>query len=631
MRKIFEIVMMLFILVSFVGVCLAEEYSSAEEVKKGGEKKEKKVKKEEKKAVEMKKVVVTATRTEKEDLDVPAYTTVLTHEELVKTGGRNLVEALKVAGGVTYHAYGPMGISHGGMNSEINLRGTRKGTLVMINGIPITTPTNGSYDLDQIPLEMVERVEIIKGAASTLYGSDAFAGVINIITRKPKSMKTEVSYEGGDRYYYNTKIAFQYKNLGIVGSYKHLGDIGKMSRNYRSTYDYDFRGSDMYNAYLTYQIFDNLSLNYSYSFQEAEFNKVYWDPTTPSSRSKQEDEKHFVNLIYEKNFLKVKGFFNYDDLEYGENTTRSSTSGVDLQNSWQLGSQSELLAGFTYKYDYGDTTQYGKHHRNNYAPFLQYSCELFPGFTATFGAREQWVDQSEGKDHDKFCPQFQTLYRIIPNFSWYINVGKAFKMPTFTQLYYQSPWMVGNPNLNPEKGWTYETGIKFRSPLFAFSLAPYYMKFKDKIEWQFNMATYKYSPVNLSEFTNKGVEYNFQYFINNNWEFSLGGYWGDPEGENGKKYRAGPRAQAVPGISYKGEKLKVNLNAMFTTNREYGLKSFQTVGANLSYRIGKGTLTMAVDNIFDRQNVISGKMSPTPYYEYYDMPRSVRVGFRVEF
>ena len=297
MRKFSKMAIALFALVSFIGVCLAEEYSSAEEVKKGGEKKEEKVKKEEKKAVEMKKVVVTATRTEKEDLDVPAYTTVLTHEELVNTGGRNLVEALKVAGGVTYHAYGPMGISHGGMNSEINLRGTRKGTLVMINGIPITTPTHGSYDLDQIPLEMVERVEIIKGSASTLYGSDAFAGVINIITKKPKSMKKEVSYEGGDRYYYDAKIAFQYKNLGIVGSYKHLGDIGKMSRNYRSTYDYDFRGSDMYNAYLTYQIFDNLSLNYSYSFQEAEFNKVYWDPTTPSSHFKQEDEKHFVNPV----------------------------------------------------------------------------------------------------------------------------------------------------------------------------------------------------------------------------------------------------------------------------------------------------------------------------------------------
>lgn len=635
MRKIFKTAMALFVclglFLALPVIGLAEE-TTLREIKK------EEAKTDQKKAVKIDEMVVTATRIEKDPLSVPAYVTVLTHQKLANTGGRNLVEALKFTPGLVYSAYGPMGVSHGGMNSEISIRGARGGTLVLINGIPFTTPTHGSYDLDQIPLDMVEKVEIIRGAASTLYGSDAFAGVINIITKKPRDMKTSVDIEGGDRYYYNGKVGFQYKNLGIVSSYKHLGDIGKMSRSYSKKYDYDFEGSDTYNAYITYQVFDKLQLNYSYSFQEAEFNQVYWDPATPSSLTEQEDEKHFANLIYEDNSFKVKGFFNYDDLEYKyvtegtTNVTRSSSSGIDAQNSWQIGSKSELLAGFTYKYDYGDTTMYDKHHRSNYAPFLSFSYELFPEFTVTVGAREQWVDQDEGKDHNKFCPQFQTIYEVTPAFSWYTNVGKAFKMPTFTNLYYQSIWMVGNPNLKPETGWTYETGIKFRNPSFAFSIAPYYMKFNDKIEWEFSMATYKYSPVNVSEFTNKGVEYNFQYFINNNWELSAGGYWGDPEGKkDGERYQSGPKFQVTPAVSLHGEKLTANLNATFTTSRENGLSSFQTVGANFSYRLWKGALSLAVDNIFDRENIINGSMKPAPSYEYYDMPRTVRIGYRVEF
>ncbi len=585
--------------------------------------------------IRLKEMVVTATRTEEPSLSVPAFVTVLSHKKLVRTGARNLIEALKFSPGIIYRAYGPLGISHGGMNSEINLRGTRRGTLVMINGIPITVPTNYSYDLDQIPLDMVEKVEIVKGAASTLYGSEALAGVINIITKKPEEMKRFVSISGGNRGYYDGGFVFSYKKLAILGSYKHLGDIGRLSRNYRRKYKYEFKGFNTYNSYLTYQILDSLRLNYSYCYQNARFNRIYWNAS--SRQYDQENDKHFFNLIYEKDSLKAKGFFNYDDLKYRHitegytSTTRSSTSGIDVQNFWELGSSARLLLGFTYKYDWGDTSRYGKHRRNNIAPFIQISYELFPRFTAIFGAREQWVIQSKAKDHDKFLPQFQLLYRINPKLSWYANIGKAFKMPTFSQLYYHSPWMVGNPNLKPEKGWTYETGIKFRNPKLSFSIAFYYMEFDDKIEWQFNPKTYKSSPVNVSEFTNEGVEYELSYLLSDCFEISIGGYIGDPENENDEKERAGAKFQSSFSIGYHGKRVDANINSILMTSREYGLRNFYTVGINLSYKLPKGALTISADNIFDRKNVISGKMSPTPYYEYFDMPASFRIGYKIEF
>jgi iron complex outermembrane receptor protein len=158
------------------------------------------------------------------------------------------------------------------------------------------------------------------------------------------------------------------------------------------------------------------------------------------------------------------------------------------------------------------------------------------------------------------------------------------------------------------------------------------MELKDKIVYAFNPATGKSNKVNLSEFTNKGVEYNFQYFFGDNWELSAGGYWGDPVGKKqDKEYQAGPKFQVTPAVCYHGEKLTANLNATFITSRANGLRFFQTVGVNLSYKIWRGVLTAAVDNIFDRENVINGKMSPVRFYEYYDMPLSFRIGYRFEF
>jgi outer membrane cobalamin receptor len=110
------------------------------------------------------------------------FVTVVTAEELKQSGADNLVDAIKRKGGLGYKAFGPLGISHGGMSSKLTIRGIEDGELVLINGVPVQGATGHTYDLDAIPIDQVERVEILKGAASTLYGADAMTGVINIIT-----------------------------------------------------------------------------------------------------------------------------------------------------------------------------------------------------------------------------------------------------------------------------------------------------------------------------------------------------------------------------------------------------------------------------------------------------------------
>ena len=126
-------------------------------------------------------MVVTAQRESKRDVDTPASVTTVSQKQLVETGASNLFDALRLQSGVTTYSYGGSQ-SLGGMNAKILMRGANKGTVVMIDGVPANI--NETYYLDSIPVESIARVEIVKGAASTLYGSEASTGVINIITKK---------------------------------------------------------------------------------------------------------------------------------------------------------------------------------------------------------------------------------------------------------------------------------------------------------------------------------------------------------------------------------------------------------------------------------------------------------------
>ena len=129
-------------------------------------------------------VIVTAQRYEKHDIDVAASTEILTEKDLQNTGANNLYDALKFSTGIEMQQYGTAGSSMGNMYSKVVIRGVGNGTLVLINGVPLNT--RGTYDLTDIPVENVERVEIVRGGGSVLYGSEATGGVINIITKKKR-------------------------------------------------------------------------------------------------------------------------------------------------------------------------------------------------------------------------------------------------------------------------------------------------------------------------------------------------------------------------------------------------------------------------------------------------------------
>ena len=190
-------------------------------------------------------MVVTAQRESKRDVDTPASVTTVSQKQLAETGASNLFDALRLQSGVTTYSYGGSQ-SLGGMNAKVLMRGANKGTVVMIDGMPANI--NESYYLDSIPVESIARVEIVKGAASTLYGSEASTGVINIITKKkmPNTLSLTKGEYGREKAALtlnanklNFAVALEQSDpmKGYSSNYKQINDLNKKS--FTASYKFD--------------------------------------------------------------------------------------------------------------------------------------------------------------------------------------------------------------------------------------------------------------------------------------------------------------------------------------------------------------------------------------------------------
>lgn len=190
---------------SYAGVAAAEEADSQQAVEQ----------------VQTRDVVVTASRTEQLVKEAPAAVEVVTRDDIDKMGAENLAQALKLAAGINIMENGMVG-------QQVSLRGMKTNqTLIMIDGRRIRTEetdqTANYYELQRIDMNNVERIEIVRGAVSSLYGADAMGGVINIITKTPDKEQTTVSADWTSR---QSDIGFRYASgkldkWDFALSYKH--------------------------------------------------------------------------------------------------------------------------------------------------------------------------------------------------------------------------------------------------------------------------------------------------------------------------------------------------------------------------------------------------------------------------
>ncbi len=603
-------------------------------------------------------MVITATRTEKRDVDVPASTTILSNQDLKNTGAQNLQVALGRVPGLIYKTFSPGGGAMGTMANEIAIRGVSNGTLVMLNGTPMNL--RGKYFLDAIPVENVERVEIVKGGAGVLYGSEAMGGVINIITKKEFTNSVSVGYGNYGQQKYSASVGTDKVNVGY--NLEKWGNVDTISRSDNKGLKHtDMTGSEKRNLYVDYKINDNWNFLYNYFETNVRYDTWFDDAykEVPKGGALQQNREYVTkqnlvqllyqddtlkaNLYYNQNKLMANGFTNYNTSgkfqgKIYDTDEKNRTYGADVQKEWQLNSKGSLVLGGSYQNEFYDDYSSKVTDRHIYAVYGQYDHKFDDKNELIVGARETWTTGGyRDQNYDNFSMSGQYVHKLDDDDSLYANVTQSFIMPTFSQMYGASDTAIANPDLKPQKGVSYEAGWKRVTDSHSWKAAVYHIDITDNISatWDTDKTEYQYTN---EDFKNTGIELSCDIEGKNGWSYNWGVNYMDPKVKGTKKPywdRKYGRVQLNGGITYSKDKWVSSLQGTYLAERvgtpssshSSHEKPYFLTSLTTTYNADKqNSFTLTMDNLLDREDNLSHSGS-----EYYSTPFNFMLTYNYKF
>lgn len=617
---------------------------------------------------ELNPMIITATRTEKQDLDIPASTEVLTHEQIKMSGATNALEAVQKMTGVEAKQMFPGGAAMTSMIPEINIRGFGNGTLVMVNGNPINL--NTKYFIDSIPTEYIEKIEVVKGGGTVLYGSEAMGGVVNIITKKVFDNYATVGIGNyGQRKYAvgvgNDKFHVNYdeKRWGHVN---HVTDSHNPPTYTTKTkgYYYNLDRNVKRNIGVGYNITKDLDFQYNHFESQVDYHRNYqitdvcyeWRDTY--SRQDLFQLNYNANdfkghLYYHRNKINYFGGKpgNYDKTTLNENIY--SALGLDLQKDIKASDKTLITVGANFKReDFKPKLTKGKttteaglenHDRNILGVYAQFDHKFSKRDNLIIGGRGTWVtSDSNGNKYHNFSGSGQYLHKFSDNQSAYLSVTQSFIMPSWSQMY-PSGTMAGDPNpdLKPQKGINYEIGYKAVAGNHSYKLALFHMKVKDNISatWKNHIYTYK-----NEDFKNTGFEASMNVAANDKLDYNIGLLIQNPKNKipNSKDKVGWQRKfgayQITAGVNYKLNKFKFGLKGSYVWDRysspssadSYKIKPYFLTTFTTVYTPDKHSeFALIVDNVLNRKDYLSNTMDN--HGTYYSTPTNFLLTYTYKF
>ena len=466
--------------------------------------------------IQTRDVVVTASRTEQLVKEAPSAVEVVTREDLDKMGAETLAQALQLAVGIDVSENGMVG-------NTVSIRGAKSNqTLIMVDGMRIRTEntdqTANNYELQRINMADVERIEIVRGATSSLYGADAMGGVINIITKTPDKASTSVFAD------YTTRQAdagFRVAT-GLHGkwassfSYKR-SDVHHLDVNGSGT---QYGTKDYFNLKTKYKIDDKKSLGFFLDYMkedldlDSDFTSYDHDRTKfgISYDGKDKKGKYQMRVNYsifnkDQNTRKNGVLTGWDEMKF-------HTLTIDGQRSYQLNDNHLLTVGGELRREQYEGTRIGAGGDNVHTVTRDGISQDYSEKTTTYTAayiQDEWqVDDnwllipSLRYDHNsafgsKVTYKLGNTYKLSEQTRLKFNLGTAYRAPTEAELYmnwHHNPvstpamkmnvYVTGNPNLKPETSYNFDFGIEAesKSGRTKSKLTYFHSKFDDLINSQ---------------------------------------------------------------------------------------------------------------------------------------------------
>jgi len=544
-------------------------------------------------------VVVTATRTESRAEDVLSDITVITRKDIESGTGRSLTELVSRLAGVSMASNGGLGKA-----SNLYVRGTEsRHTLLLIDGVRYGSATLGTPNFDAVPIELIERIEVLKGPASALYGSDAIGGVVQVFTRKGTPgihPYATVTVGEGDRSEITTGLSGGDGRLAYTIGVQSLNEKGFSATNSRAAFgnfnaDRDGFKQDSVNLSLNYQLTGNWAID-AKALQSTSVNQFDQSPNTVDVHS--DNASNIVVAGVEGRIAdKWKSRFQLSSSTDKSTSVASATPSrfntTQDQVSWTHQVESPLglvFAGWESLREAVDSTQ-------AYSVNDRTTNSLVAGITGDAGDHS-WQVNARQDSNSQFGAASTGLvaygYKVLPDLRVRASYGTTFKTPSFNTLYYVSPFFTGNPTTQPETGINSEIGMTYAAGNQLFGLTYYSNRIKGFITTQPVVVNVPYARIEGWTLTHEGTA--------GNWRFHTALDFLDTRNElNNLKLARRPDMQLVSSGNYSAGAWK--WGASFLAASE----SFDTA-ANTQTLGGYGTVDLYAQYAFPKDWSVEGRL-----------------------
>ena len=472
------------------------------------------------KTQELDSIVINSTRISLPFKENSRTINIITAKDIKNSAATNVADLLQQVTGVDVRRRGT-----GGGQSDLYIRGGGfDQTLLLIDGIKMDDAQTGHHTMNAaLPIEVIERIEIIKGPAARIFGQNAFTGAINIVTKKRLNNKVSINVEAGSFGQLNGSVTLgkETENSSIIA---HVGAL--TSDGYRNNSDYNnqnyflkgifnkkkqpieviatffdkkFGAENFYTTNVTFNEYEetqNSLLGVSTTFKSNKFNvtpRIYWRRGQDMFLLRRDDPGFYRNF-HITNKIGVETNASYTS-DIGITGFGVDFSRFSIQSN-NLGERVRTMVNFFLE-----------------QRFKLGSFDITPGIAATYFSDFKF----------NAFPGLDIGVQISDKVRLYGNVGYTFRAPTFTDLYYSDPATSGNPNLEPEKAFAQEIGLKYSDDKFSGSLAIFNRDSEDLIDYvRQNTSVNIFTAANIAEVSTQGVEFESAYnFKMNNYNQTI--------------------------------------------------------------------------------------------------------------
>jgi vitamin B12 transporter len=550
--------------------------------------------------------------------------TIISKKEIQNSPAKSVEEILAEYTGFDIRRRGGNGVQ-----ADVSLRGsTFEQVLILVNGLKINDSQTGHNSMS-VPFDLmsVEKIEIIKGPAARRFGQNAYAGVVNIITKPSSENQVTVSASGGDFNSYSLGIGSQFGKEKF-SNFLQVNSSG--SEGYRYNTDYKINNLFYQNQYLL----SSGKLKFQAGIQEKKFgaNGFYSSPKATEQYEETQAsivsfgwEQKFKNVNFNSNLSWRRGqdlyLFNRDKPEIYRNLHLGNNFGAEMNGSYSSHLGTTGL-GFELRKEFLASNNLGSRERfstqvffEHHFSFLQNQLKISPGIS--------WANYDNVGNF--FYPGLDVGFDFTEDHTIYGNIAKVHRIPTFTDLYYASKTEIGNPDLKPEDAISTELGYRFQKNNFTGKVSFFNRNSHNSIDWVKVQQNDIWKAENLGNLKTTGLEVEVRQSFNSFLKsYSLGYTYLESNLETSQNLISRYvleylKHQFVGKIEFKIFKNFTN-QFIYRYNERVSTGSYQLLDGKLNYDFNNLNLYILVNNVTN-----------TSYTETFGIPmpnRWFHLGFR---